>query len=870
MRRLPAVILLLALIGVATWTLWTWERGTQQGADPWRAVPERAALVIVVPDAMRTWDRFTHTSQLWSAFERMPSAAAVGRGMARTWARMEADAGLRDALQGQEALVAIMRQGGGKLGILFILAMDEKGLGASRAMQESLGMDATSWAALLKGATTLARPDTALAPCGAHLLEGLLLLASDGETLDEALAQWRAPASITAQPALAQALSTLGADADAHVVVHTTRAVRLLHDVWRPDALEHLDAPPGWAALDLRARADAFLLSGLLVPEGEHAMLAAMRTQGTGRPAPWRSLPAETQVLETQWISDPMRWVRERWNADEDAEALLGWVRGPMAIATSVQDGVETRWFWFGTDDPIRASEDLDGLCGTACDTMGYRGVRIAQLPLTAHERLLGRAYADLEKPWWTVLGDAVILAARPDPLRRAIDVWLDGGALSEDARHNAWAARVGQESGHAWWMDVARGRTLLRDGLTKDAADSFDGLDSVWSRLGGISLQLSPGQRGYHHVFAGLGHAPLKEAATGALWSTPIGKPVERAPDILRNHVNGTREVLVQDTGHSIHLLGSNGKVLWSRALDGVIMGDVHQVDRFRNGKLQMLLNTANSVYLIDRNGKDVGGWPVKLKHPATAPLAVFDYDGTHEYRIMLPIADGTMMNLGPDGEMVKGWEPPKMAAPVGMTPRHLRIRNKDHVVVADASGKVWVLDRRGSEREKVEQRIDAGATVLGLSPGLDIRSSTMLWHDAAGRLWQGTLSGERKPLHDGPGMAWPMEGGSSIARIHADTLTIIVDGREAMSRNLGHVLLPEPGMVDLGPGRRWLAITLPDAGQVTLLDELGREPGGFPLQGHVPLRIADLDLDGQPEAITVTRDGMVTAHRAPGLSKP
>ncbi len=43
--------------------------------DPWSAILQ-AAVIVEVPDALSTWDQFTHTSQLWNAVEQVPGVAA--------------------------------------------------------------------------------------------------------------------------------------------------------------------------------------------------------------------------------------------------------------------------------------------------------------------------------------------------------------------------------------------------------------------------------------------------------------------------------------------------------------------------------------------------------------------------------------------------------------------------------------------------------------------------------------------------------------------------------------------------------------------------------------------------------------------------
>src|SRR5690606_16456743 len=146
--------------------------------------------------------------------------------------------------------------------------------------------------ALAGGGVVQARPDSALPTFSLCVRKGLWLLTSSANVMDEALLQLESGTAITSDPVLAQAIGTLGAGTDAHVLAHTIRAQRLLNTWWTPGAIEHIGLPAGWAALDVRARPDALLMSGLLVPDGEHPLLTALRDQGTGRSSLHRLLPA--------------------------------------------------------------------------------------------------------------------------------------------------------------------------------------------------------------------------------------------------------------------------------------------------------------------------------------------------------------------------------------------------------------------------------------------------------------------------------------------------------------------------------------------------------------------------------------------------
>ena len=66
-----------------------------------------------------------------------------------------------------------------------------------------------------------------------------------------------------------------------------------------------------------------------------------------------------------------------------------------------------------------------------------------------------------------------------------------------------------------------------------------------------------------------------------------------------------------------------------------------IYQIDFYKNGKLQLLFNTAAQLHLLDRNGNYVERYPVKLRSPATNGMALFDYEKSRDYRIFLAAED-------------------------------------------------------------------------------------------------------------------------------------------------------------------------------------------------------------------------------------
>ncbi|HRD52807.1 MAG TPA: hypothetical protein PKY96_09175 [Flavobacteriales bacterium] len=784
MRRVLLVVLLLAVASGVGYVLLQWNPQRIAGTDPWRAVPTEAAVIIEVPDAMATWDRFAHTSLLWRAWEAKPAPRGLAQRIAQAARAFENDAALKQLVGKPTVIIALLRAGSSVADPLFLGSSE--GAPAEK-VGALLGVDAGAMSAFHEGRIVACDPDSSGGVLHACLRKGIWMASPSATAIDEALVQLDRGTPITADPLFTKARATLGQATEAHVLVNTARAGSILSGIWEPERIDRLALPRGWLALDLGNKPDALLLNGLLVPEGNDAWVGSMHAQGAGAWNIARLIPADAVQFELHNVGSSESAMQARGNLDERTratEAVAEWMRGTIGVSRGSADG--RRWFVAEAADPERAAEELNAPCADAvCDTLHHRGSRITRmLVATPYELLLGRATILPQQAWWTMLGRHVVMSDDPAALRSSIDVWLDGGSLAEQPAARAWFKGMGDEAAFTWWCDPVRGGELFRNGLNASRTDGFNAWLPVLNGISAASLQLSPAPGGMVHVAIGIQHAQsIGNAASGStgsdvLWQCAVGAPVQRMPDLVRNHVSNTWEVLVQDTAHRIHLISATGKLLWSRQLDGRLLGTVRQVDRFKNGKLQLLMGTAKQLHLIDRNGKDVGV-PLALPSEATAPLAVFDYEGTHEYRVLVPVADGRLLNIDLDWASVQGWTTPRLEARAVDAVRHLRIAGKDHLMTVDAEGAVRLFDRKGNAREAVAVRMPSVKAVLAVEPGQQVKATRVIWIDQDLMIHAVRLDGagaEELPGTDLNGDGWPdltVEGGAAPARANTAIAT-------------------------------------------------------------------------------------------------
>jgi hypothetical protein len=177
-------------------------------------------------------------------------------------------------------------------------------------------------------------------------------------------------------------------------------------------------------------------------------------------------------------------------------------------------------------------------------------------------------------------------------------------------------------------------------------------------------------------------------------------------SPQLVKNHTNNHMDIIVQDLNNNLYLISSQGKVYWKKQLEGKILGKIEQIDTYKNGRLQLVFNTSNRLYVLDRNGKDVNRFPIKFDDKITQPVSVFDYDNKKKYRLMITQGKSVLM-YDKNGDIVKGFNYKNAKNKITSQPKHFRIGRKDFIVFTHGN-KIEIIDRVGSPRVKVKEDIN------------------------------------------------------------------------------------------------------------------------------------------------------------------
>lgn len=299
-----------------------------------------------------------------------------------------------------------------------------------------------------------------------------------------------------------------------------------------------------------------------------------------------------------------------------------------------------------------------------------------------------GNSLVTFDKACFAVTEKAVLFTHSADMLKLVLEKIANGQTLDKDAAFTGTGYKQYGQNTAIHYMNMQYSSLLVR-GLLNDNStigpflNSFGNVMMVTNHASDkVSVHLAMMTGGAAKVQAGL------------LWRTELKAAALYPPQILENPATGEREIFVQDTAANVYLLSQSGVVLFSKNIAEPIVGNVHQIDYYNNGKLQYVFNTSGHVYLLDRLGNDVASYPLRLSAPAAGGMVVNNTDGNTRYYV--PCSNGNIYGFEANGKPLPGWSPKSGVGVVGQL--HYLVSGKNSYLLAyNNAGKLNLFDSRG-----------------------------------------------------------------------------------------------------------------------------------------------------------------------------
>ncbi len=192
--------------------------------------------------------------------------------------------------------------------------------------------------------------------------------------------------------------------------------------------------------------------------------------------------------------------------------------------------------------------------------------------------------------------------------------------------------------------------------------------------------------------------------AHTKVIWTKKLLSQAANKPFIFINHNTGEKEIFLSDQAGNVYLINRNGQLLWTKNIGQPIAGNIYMIDYYQNHKYQLLFNTKDKIYILDRLGNNVATFPITPPAEISTSISVFDYENDGNYRIFVPCKNNRVYLYNKKGQINPQWLITQTTAPLTTPVQHFLYKGKDYIVFADDIH-TYILNRRGETRINVKK---------------------------------------------------------------------------------------------------------------------------------------------------------------------
>ena len=392
------------------------------------------------------------------------------------------------------------------------------------------------------------------------------------------------------------------------------------------------------------------------------------------------------------------------------------------------------QYSYFKSENSLTTLSLIQGLIDNRNDYLGYTISECKDPYITSN--LFGSLFS-CNTPYFTIIDDYFIFGESELSIQNLIDNYIINHTLSNNKNFKNYSSYISTKSNLLFYINPGKTLQNLKGKLNNNYRKNFTFNNDSILNFTGFSIQLSAKKNLLLNNLS-LYYDPNFKEDIKEEWIVQLDTAVAISPQFVKNHFTQQKMIVVQTKSNRLYALNSDGEVIWKKMIDSRIIGDINSIDVYKNNKYQALFNTKSHLYLIDRNGKDVEGFPKKLPFHTSLGHSLFDYNKTKRYRIIIIGDDNMIYNLDAKGKKVKGWKYINQEDKIIGSAQHFKVNNNDYILKETGNSNSKLLAINGSERvsynleatfNKHPLKIDNNGTLYGIT--ID------------GKLWRGNING-------------------------------------------------------------------------------------------------------------------------------
>ncbi len=455
----------------------------------------------------------------------------------------------------------------------------------------------------------------------------------------------------------------------------------------------------------------------------------------------------------------------------------------------------------------------------------------------------------DFESNFCTILENSFIFAQDIEPLQTVISNYKSGASFTNSSVYKTAKAPLANESSILFISDGSGIDFFADQDLAPEVSESIKKADlddyAIASQL------VADTDFAHFNIFASKIGTVQESNTVSPLFTLELDTDLALDPQFVKNHRTNKQEIVVQDQNNVLYLISTEGKVLWSKPLNGRIQGPIQQVDIYKNGRLQLAFCTNDQFMIVDRNGDDVPPFKIDFEGGNLNPLAVFDYDGRKDYRFVITQGRKVFM-YNNQAKIVSGFTFTEAPSTILGVPKHFRMANKDYLVFKLEDNTLKVLHRNGSERIKVTEKINFSTNEVFLYKNkFSVTNTDGVLHQIDTK---GQLTATNFNMNKDHGMY-----ATSNTLVFMDDNILSIRGKK-VELDLGVYTKPKIFYIY---DKIYVSVTDIQNQKIYLYDSQAEPIAGFPVYGSSMMDLTDMDNDKKLELVAKDQGNSLIVYK-------
>ncbi len=312
--------------------------------------------------------------------------------------------------------------------------------------------------------------------------------------------------------------------------------------------------------------------------------------------------------------------------------------------------------------------------------------------------------FGDPISPQWGCWHENLLIMSETESgLKNILGNYLDRNTLDQNPAFVGLKEKLAGENSFLW---IGNRKNLVKYWPQNEGPSKIEDLNVDAYPLAAFQ---GVAEENFTHLHLSLEKNLLTQNKGGVnnAYTLELTNSLNSPPQWFKNHRNNGMDVVVQDIDNVLYLFSNTGKLFWKKQLSGPIIGKIHEVDLYKNNRWQLAFRTADRLMVLDRDGKILSPFDIKLPKSADPlPLAVFDYDNNRDYRFLIA-QDRSLIMYDNRGKRVNGFALKKVNANIIGPPKHIRLQSKDYILIPLENQSLKIVSRTGNDRVQVKGNI-------------------------------------------------------------------------------------------------------------------------------------------------------------------